>query len=248
MNIRRITTLVLVLSILLAGCSAIDPPVDPGKPTATQTDANETPAENEDESTPTATSSDESEDSDDPEDSEESTTTTTTSAETTTTTTTTETTVSIEGTSTVASSSTAAQNTSTQADWPKPKPPTRPTESKIEQRITNTKFINKEQATSSSGYSNFDVQIFADTRLKNVDPEGDVDGEPYFIIEINNKLVARASVTYEKNGSFAIEVPTAALKQFASGTLNVRVSFLDQDSQSDDLYDTWSGTIEYSAS
>ena len=67
-------------------------------------------------------------------------------------------------------------------------------------------------------------------------------------IEINNKLVARASVTYEKNGSFAIEVPAAALKQFDSGTLNVRVSFLDQDSHSDDLYDTWSGTIEYSAS
>lgn len=153
-----------------------------------------------------------------------------------------------ESPTTTSDSTPDSTETTTAATWSKPSPPTRPTEEKLEDRITSVKFINKATAESGAGYSNFDVQVNADTVMKNVDPEGDVQGEPYFIVEVNDKLVARASVTFEKNGSFAIEIPSAALQQFDSGTLDVRVSLLDEDSHSDDLYDTWSGTIEYSSS
>ncbi|MFC6962914.1 hypothetical protein [Halocatena marina] len=243
MNARRITALALVFSVLLAGCSAIEIPTGPEGTPSTESNVGDTPSTTDSDSTATTT------DGSTPAETAATTTIAETATEvaTTTPTPTATTTKTIEVKTTTATN-TATEATATESGWSEPTPPTRPTEEKLEERITNTKFINKEQATSSSGYSNFDVQIFADTRLKNVDPEGDVDGEPYFIIEINDKLVARASVTFEKNGSFAIEVPTAALKQFDSGTLNVRVSFLDQDSHSDDLYDTWSGTIEYSAS
>lgn len=135
-----------------------------------------------------------------------------------------------------------------ESTWSIPPRPNKPTEQKHEDRITTVQFINKVQAENGTGHTNFDVLVIADTRFKNVDPSGDVSGEPYFFVEIEDKPVARASVTFEKNGSFAIKIPSAALEQFDSQTLDVRVSLLDEDSHSDDLYDTTVVTIEYSVS
>lgn len=84
--------------------------------------------------------------------------------------------------------------------------------------------------------------------MKNVDPPEDEDGEPYFIVEINGQIVARTDIVpFRKEGSFTIPLKAAALNQFDSGPLNVRVSLFDEDHKYADLYDTWTGTIEYNA-
>lgn len=81
--------------------------------------------------------------------------------------------------------------------------------------------------------------------MKNVDPPKDEDGEPYFIVETNGQIVARADIVpFRKEGSFTVPLKAAALDQFNSGTLDVRVSLFDEDHIYADFYDTWTGTIE----
>lgn len=106
--------------------------------------------------------------------------------------------------------------------------------------------INTESATSKNSYTDFDLRVGANTWMKNVDPPKDEDGEPYFIVKINGTLVARTDiVSFRKTGSFTIPIKRAALDQFDAGTLELRVSLFDEDSHYADLYDTWTGTMEY---
>lgn len=129
--------------------------------------------------------------------------------------------------------------------WTPPETPNQPTDDKRDGRITDVDFINTETATNT-GYTDFDLQVGANTWMMDVDPPKDEEGEPYFMVEINGTLVARTDIVpFRKEGSFTIPIKRAALQRFDAGTLNVRILLFDEDSHSDDLYGVWSGTIEY---
>ncbi|RRJ32341.1 hypothetical protein [Halocatena pleomorpha] len=128
--------------------------------------------------------------------------------------------------------------------WTPPETPHKPTEDKRDGRINDVDIINKK--ASGGGYSNFDLQVGANTWMKDVDPEPEVDGDPYFAVEINGTLVARTDlVPFRKQGSFKVPVDQGALQQFAPGTLKIRILLLDIDKQTDDLYGEWTDTIKY---
>lgn len=130
--------------------------------------------------------------------------------------------------------------------WSPPEQPNKPTEDKLDDRINDVDIINKEEATSGSGYSNFDLQVGANTWMTDVDPEPEVDGDPYFAVEINGTLITRTElVPFRKQGSFKIPIKQGGLQQFSAGTLEIRILLLDIDKQRDDLYGEWTGTIEF---
>lgn len=131
--------------------------------------------------------------------------------------------------------------------WTKPETPRDP-ENKLGDRISGAEFINKEEASNGNGYTNFDVQVNADTSMEDVDPTPDVAGEPYFTVEINDQLVTRKDAYFREDGTFTLDVHPGALDQFDAGTLSVRVTLYDEDHEFDDRYDKWTGTIEYSGS
>jgi hypothetical protein len=131
--------------------------------------------------------------------------------------------------------------------WTKPKTPKSP-EDKGQDRINNVEFVNKEESSSGSGYTDFDIQVSADTYFSNIDPTPSVDGEPYFYVEINGEPIAREEVNLRRDGSFTINIHPGALKQFDSGTLEVSVILYDDDHKYDDNYGSWTGTIQYTAS
>lgn len=131
--------------------------------------------------------------------------------------------------------------------WTKPATPRDP-EDKPEDRISGGEFTNKEKASNGNGYSDFDVRVNANTSMEGVDPTPDVAGDPYFIVEINDKLVTRQDAYFRVDGTFILNVHPDALDQFDAGTLSVRVTLYDEDHDFDDRYDEWTGTIEYSGS
>ncbi len=126
----------------------------------------------------------------------------------------------------------------------RPTPPNSP-ESKPQSRIHSVRFSNQEQSPNGSGYADFDLFVRANTTMRNVDPEPDVDGEPYFYVTVEGAGVSRASVPYRDNGTFGLEVPASALSQYSAGPLSVSVGLYDVDHAHDDRYDSWNGTIEY---
>lgn len=149
-------------------------------------------------------------------------------------------------TATVTPTDTAEPASTPTESWTPPETPHQPTEDKREDRITDVDFINTEAATNTNGYTDFDLQVGANTWMMNVDPPKDEDGEPYFLVEINGTLVTRTDIVpFRKEGSFTIPIKRAALQRFDAGTLEVRILLFDEDSHSDDLYGIWSGTIEY---
>lgn len=144
------------------------------------------------------------------------------------------------------SDSTGDSDSSPAESWTQPEPPHQPTEDKLDGRIDGVDIINKQQASSGSGYTDFDLRVGANTWLEDVDPDPEPDGNPYFAVEINGTLVARTDVVpFREQGSFEIPVEQGALEQFDPGTLEIRILLLDIDKQTDDLYGEWTGTIEY---
>jgi predicted small lipoprotein YifL len=131
--------------------------------------------------------------------------------------------------------------------WTKPDTPKSP-EDKGQDRISNVKFVNKEESSSGSGYTDFDIQVSADTYFSNIDPTPSEDGEPYIYVEINGEPIAREEVNLRQDGTFLIEIHPGALKQFDSGTLEVSVTLYDDDHKYDDNYGSWTGTIQYTSS
>ncbi|MFC6962096.1 hypothetical protein [Halocatena marina] len=131
--------------------------------------------------------------------------------------------------------------------WTEPATPKAP-EDKNDNRIKSAKIINKKKASDGNGYTDFDVQVNANTLFDNIDPTPSVDGEPYIVVEINGEIVARDEVNLRKDGSFTIDVRPGALEQFDSGTLKVSATLYDEDHKHDDIYGTWSGTVEYTSS
>lgn len=131
------------------------------------------------------------------------------------------------------------------ATWTKPQTPREP-EDKPENRISNAEFTNTEEASDGNGYTDFDVRVNANTSMEGVDPTPDVDGEPYFVVEINDELVTRQDAYFREDGTFTLTVHPDSLDRFDAGTLSVRVTLYDADHDFDDRYDEWTGTIEYS--
>lgn len=132
--------------------------------------------------------------------------------------------------------------------------PNRPTQAADESgnRIKSGSFINKTPAENGSGYTDFDVRIRANTSIRDP-PEvrehhGDVEGEPYAVVIVDGHLVERSPYfELTDDGTFNISVHPDGLRHAGvqPGTVEVRVLLMDQDSSRDDLYGTWSGTIEY---
>ncbi|WP_458187144.1 hypothetical protein [Haladaptatus sp. NG-WS-4] len=173
-----------------------------------------------------------------------------TSASTETTTTDTTTATSTETTTTDTTTATSTETTTTTAEsWSPPKAPNKPIDDKREPgRIKSVTFTNKVEAKSGNGYTNFDVEVVANTSMPGVDPEPLVDGDPYFLVRINGQRVARAGVRFQHDeGTYSVEIDEGAFQQFDSGTLQVEVLLLDKDKQTDDLYGKWTGTIQYSS-
>lgn len=113
-------------------------------------------------------------------------------------------------------------------------------------RMHSGRFIHREAAPSGDGYTNFDVEVHADTRMENVDPpeHGSVRGEPYFLVYVDDTLVTHTPiVAMKKNGTFAIPVDERALDRFDGGTHQVHVYLMDEDSEYDDMYGIWKDRI-----
>jgi hypothetical protein len=148
---------------------------------------------------------------------------------------------------TTTTTATTTAGTTTAQSWSPPKAPNAPIDNKREPgRIKKVTFTNKVEVKSGNGYSDFDVEVVANTSMPGVDPEPLVDGDPYFLVRINGERVARAGVRFQHDeGTHGIEMEKAALRQFNSGTLNVEVLLLDRDKQTDDMYGKWTGTIQY---
>lgn len=134
-------------------------------------------------------------------------------------------------------------------EWSPPEPPNRPTENKIEEgRISEVTFVNKEPTADGDGYTNFDLEVVADTRMENIDPpeHGDVEGEPYLLVEINGELFARTEILPMKaDETVSVPIRKTGLDQFEPGELDITVRLVDRDSQYDDIYGVWNGTITY---
>ena len=177
-----------------------------------------------------------------------------------TTTTTTTTTATTQSTPTGTPTTTATPTATTTAEptrtatptYVAPITPNRPTQTADEagNRIVSGSFINRVPAESGSGYTDFDVQIRANTTMHNVDPaaHGDVEGEPYALVIVNGELVERSPYFEMKDdGTFNVSVHPDGLRHadIEPGTLDVKVLLMDQDGAHDDVYGTWSGTIEY---
>lgn len=152
-------------------------------------------------------------------------------------------------TTTATPTSTPTPTATPYPEWNSPQPPNRPTEDKIEEgRISTVTFANEESAADGDGYANFDLEVVADTRMENIDPpeHGDVEGEPYLLVEINGTLFARTEILpMDANGTFPVQIRKRGLDQFEPGALEVTVRLVDRDSEYDDVYGVWTGTITY---
>ncbi|WP_423744878.1 PEGA domain-containing protein (plasmid) [Haladaptatus sp. SPP-AMP-3] len=177
------------------------------------------------------------------------TTTTTTDAPTSTSASTTTT---ASGATTTDATTTTTTTTTTVESWSPPKEPHTPLDDKRdsnqENRMKSVTLVDKVKAKNGNGYSNFNVEVTANTSLPNVDPEPLVDGDPYFLVQINGKNVGRTNVRFQHDpGTYTVEIEQGAFDQFDDGTLNITVYLLDADKQSDDIYGKWTGTIQYSS-
>lgn len=245
MHFRHVAVAALAVMVLLSGCSAFDGSLPGESSTGAETegpaddlesnetdggaDGNETDGdadENATNETETETDEDESSSADETDDSTDETDT--------------------------EDDETDTETDSTQeAEWSPPQEPNRPMENKREDRIQSVTFVNKTPENSTEGYANFDLEVVADTRMEEVDPpeHGDVVGEPYFFVKINDeedKIVERTGeVRMEENGTFHIPVRPAGIEEYGEGRITVEVFLMDKDKDWDDIYDAWGGTIHF---
>ncbi|WP_254762156.1 hypothetical protein [Natrinema marinum] len=139
------------------------------------------------------------------------------------------------------------------AAWYPPEEPNRPLEHKHQDRIESVRFVDKTPVNGTGGYSNFNLEVVANTSMERVDPasHGDVVGEPYFFVKINEgpgnrKIIERTGeVRMTDNGTFQIDVRPAGIEEFGSGPLTVEVFLMDEDKDWDDIYDAVGKEIRY---
>ncbi|SEO69136.1 hypothetical protein SAMN04487948_104199 [Halogranum amylolyticum] len=83
--------------------------------------------------------------------------------------------------------------------------------------------------------------------MENVDPDhGTADGEPYFVVLVDDKLLERTKLVLEQDdGEYNITVRGGGLTTFGPGTLEVTVLLMDEDTERDDVFGRWTGEVEY---
>ena len=156
-------------------------------------------------------------------------------------------------TTTATATATPTPEPTVTAEWSSPTPPNSPTqvaEKEVEQgRIESVEFTNTVEGADGEGYANFDLRVRANTTMEDVDPEhGTVDGEPYFVVLVNDKLLERTKLVLEQeDGEYNITVRGGGLTTFEPGTLEVTVLLMDEDTQNDDVFGKWTGEIEYNS-
>ncbi|QLG49494.1 hypothetical protein [Natrinema halophilum] len=144
------------------------------------------------------------------------------------------------------------------AEWSPPQEPNRPLERKdlngeAIDRIESVEFVDKVPAEDGQGYSNFNLEVTANTSMPNIDPpsHGTVRGEPYFFVKINQgpddrKLIERTSqVPQRENGRYHIDVRPAGIEEFGEDDLNVEVFLVDRDKDWDDVLDATTQSIHF---
>lgn len=160
-------------------------------------------------------------------------------ANTTDTTETTETDTTSNATATPTATATATPDES----WTEPQPPNSPREDKVEEgRLKSVEYVNVENASNGEGVTGFDLRVRANTSMPDVDPaeHGDVQGEPYFLVYVNDTLTYRSDyVQFEDDGEWTLDIPRDAWDQFDEGPLKVKVQLVDRDSEFDDVYGVW---------
>ncbi|WP_123535461.1 hypothetical protein [Halosimplex salinum] len=230
MQNRILTVVAITCLVALAGCSA-----GPSLGDTTTPDENSTPT-----ATDAAATDTDAADAGTDESETASTSATETSSETAT----------ASATATETSSETA---TETSESWTHPELPNKPMEDKTnassEPRISSVEVVNTVASETGSGYSNFDLAVHANTSMPRVDPasHGTVDGEPYFLVYVNGQLLERSKyVVHDENGTFEITMrKDGGFDRFDAGELDLTVKLVDRDSEYDDVYGVWNGSVQY---
>lgn len=102
-------------------------------------------------------------------------------------------------------------------------------------------------------YSDFDIEVHADTQCYGCYDEQTIGGnpemEPFFRVIVNDVDLVDTDIVF-RDGDFrgTIRVPQDQLEQFERQTLNVGVVLFDSDPIVDDIVDSWEGTIRYEPS
>jgi len=143
--------------------------------------------------------------------------------------------------------------TETPVPWTHPEIPNKPMEDKTDaepgERIRSVEFVDTVAADNGSGYSDFDLRIHANTSMERVDPasHGTVEGEPYFLLYVNEQLLERSDyVLMDSDGTFNLTVRESGLERFDESDLDLTLKLVDRDSEYDDVYGVWNGTVRYS--
>lgn len=153
--------------------------------------------------------------------------------------------------------------------WSEPTPPNTPLQNNMDEedrdepRIQNVELVDTTEA-SSGGYSDFSLQINADTVMDDIDPaeHGTVQGEPYFLVYANGELSNESrftrtdgtliertqQVSQDENGEYVIDVRPGGLEEAgADGEVTLLILLMDEDKDWDDIYGVSRITVEYSA-
>lgn len=146
-----------------------------------------------------------------------------------------------------------ATDSETSESWTHPELPNKPMEDKTNAsstpRISSVEVVNTVASENGSGYSNFDLEVHANTSMSRVDPasHGTVDGEPYFLVYVNGQLLERSKyVVQDENGTFGITMrKDGGFDRFDAGELDLTVKLVDRDSKYDDVYGVWNGSVQY---
>ncbi|WP_415379370.1 hypothetical protein [Halosimplex sp. TS25] len=169
-------------------------------------------------------------------------------------------TASVTATATASASATATPTDTgatatpeTSESWTHPKLPNKPMEDKTNAssapRISSVEVVNTVASENGSGYSNFDLEVHANTSMPRVDPasHGTVEGEPYFLVYVNDQLLERSKyVVHDENGTFGITMrKDGGFDRFDAGELDLTVKLVDRDSEYDDVYGVWNGSVQY---
>jgi hypothetical protein len=235
---RTTITLLLVLCLVVAGCSSLTGS-DDGAASTTSTIENPTAS-----TTSTAAAS-----------TTEGNAETTDSAEETTT------------TSQSTTATTTQATTTTESSWSEPQSPNTPLQNKMESEdggnwIESVSVVNTKSA--NGGYANFDLQVKANTDMHHVDPaeHGTVNGEPFFLVYVDGSLdngsrftrtdgtlIERSDVSRDENGEFTIDIRPGGLEEAGAedGEVKLMVLLMDKDKDWDDIYGVATVTVNYSS-
>ncbi|WP_435360531.1 hypothetical protein [Haloarchaeobius sp. DFWS5] len=114
--------------------------------------------------------------------------------------------------------------------------------------IDNVEILNKVDEDGDGAVSAFSVKVSGNTSWMHIDPpdKGDAKGEPFILVRVNGELVERSDYTdFSEEMTYTVDVHPGGLKQFDDGELDIEVLLMDQDKTYDDVYGSWTGTIEY---